>query len=147
MAFSVQPGTPAPPSLVNIFNELKSDVGIDTPNDGYLLPWAQRGVMLLNTVLTVRAGAAFSHSKIGWETFTDAVIEHLNRRENPIVFLLWGRPAQQKRELITNPKHYILTAAHPSPLSATRGFFGCKHFSKTNEILRENNLEPIDWTL
>jgi len=111
------------------------------------VPWANRGVLLLNAVLTVRAGAAFSHSKMGWETFTDAVIQKLNERETPIIFLLWGRPAQQKRELITNPRHYILTSAHPSPLSASRGFFGCRHFSAANGILQEIGAEPIDWQL
>lgn len=147
MAFSVQEGTPPPPSLVNIFKELEDDLGIKRPKSGYLMPWAKQGVLLLNTVLTVRAGAANSHRGKGWEIFTDCVISHLNNRTRPIVFLLWGNPAKQKQSLITNPIHYVLTAAHPSPLSAHYGFFGCRHFSKTNEILTKEGITPIDWQL
>ncbi|MDR0406261.1 MAG: uracil-DNA glycosylase [Clostridiales bacterium] len=147
MAFSVQAGTPPPPSLVNIFKELQSDTGAELPNGGDLTPWARQGVLLLNTVLTVRRGAAFSHSKQGWEVFTDRVITTLNARETPIVFLLWGRPAQQKQTLITNKAHYVLTAPHPSPLSASGGFFGCKHFSETNKILTAHGIAPIQWKL
>ncbi|NLB81034.1 MAG: uracil-DNA glycosylase [Clostridiaceae bacterium] len=145
LAFSVQKGTIAPPSLINIFKELQSDLGIEMPKTGDLSGWAKQGVLLLNAILTVRHGAALSHSKKGWETFTDTVISHLNEREKPIVFLLWGRPAQQKQSLITNKHHYILTAPHPSPLSAFSGFFGCKHFSKTNNFLHQNNIESIKW--
>ncbi|OQB16024.1 MAG: Uracil-DNA glycosylase [Firmicutes bacterium ADurb.Bin193] len=147
MAFSVMEGTPPPPSLVNIFKELQSDLGIDFPKTGNLVPWANRGVLLLNTVLTVRKNQPMSHNKKGWEIFTDSVISHLNEREQPIVFLLWGRPAQSKIPLITNKNHCILTAPHPSPLSASGGFFGCRHFSKTNEFLVSHGISPIDWKL
>lgn len=147
MCFSVRKGTPLPPSLKNIYKELNSDLGIPIPKDGYLKKWADEGVLLLNTVLTVRSGIPLSHKGMGWETFTDDVLKKLNEREDPIVFLLWGAPARNKGEIITNPVHYKLTAAHPSPLSATNGFFGCKHFSKTNEILRSIGKEPIDWSL
>jgi len=147
MAFSVKEGTPPPPSLVNIFKELSDDLGFKIPNTGNLTGWAKQGVLLLNTILTVRSGCAFSHSKKGWEIFTDCIISHLNEREKPIVFLLWGRPAREKQTLITNKNHYVLTAAHPSPLSASRGFFGCRHFSKTNKILTANGMQPIDWQL
>ncbi len=147
LCFSVQKGVAPPPSLQNIFKELKSDLGIEIPNTGELTPWTKQGVMLLNTVLTVRAGQANSHKGMGWEIFTDRVIEILNQREEPIVFLLWGAPAKAKAKLITNPNHYILSAVHPSPLSAYNGFFGCRHFSKTNEILRSLGKKEIDWKL
>jgi uracil-DNA glycosylase len=147
LCFSVKPDVEIPPSLVNIYTELKDDLGCYIPNNGYLTKWAKQGVMLLNTVLTVRAHQANSHRGIGWEEFTDAAIRVLNEQERPIVFLLWGKPAQNKKYMLNNPKHLILEAPHPSPLSAYRGFFGCKHFSKTNEFLKENGLEPIDWQI
>ena len=147
MLFSEKGVTP-PPSLVNIFKEIKDDVGIDnTKSHGELTKWAEDGVLLLNTVLTVREGQANSHKGIGWETFTDSIISHLNTRGKPIVFLLWGNNAKAKANLLTNPNHKILTAAHPSPLSAFNGFFGCRHFSKTNEFLRKNGIEEIDWSI
>lgn len=144
LCFSVQEGTELPPSLKNIYKELESDLGIRRTT-GCLDDWAKQGVLLLNTVLTVRKGQAFSHSKHGWEIFTDAVISKLNERETPVVFLLWGNPARAKKALITNPKHYILEAAHPSPLSASRGWFGSRHFSKTNSLLIAEGLTPIKW--
>lgn len=147
LCFSVKPEVDTPPSLVNIYQELKQDLGCYIPNNGYLEKWARQGVLLLNTVLTVRAHQAFSHKGIGWEQFTDAVIEVLNKQDQPIVFLLWGKPAQSKKSMLNNPKHLILEAPHPSPLSAYRGFFGCKHFSKTNQFLIENGLNPIDWQI
>ena len=147
LCFSVKPDVAVPPSLVNIYQELHDDLGCDIPNNGYLKKWADQGVMLLNTVLTVRAHAANSHQGIGWETFTDAAIKILNEQDRPMVFLLWGRPAQNKKSMLTNPKHLILEAPHPSPLSAFRGFFGSRHFSKTNQYLRANGLEPIDWQI
>ncbi len=147
LCFSVQPGVKTPPSLVNIYKELQNDLGCRIPNNGYLEKWAKQGVMMLNTVLTVRAGQAHSHKNKGWETFTSRVIELLNTREEPIVFLLWGRPAQEKAKLITGPQHLILRAPHPSPLSAHRGFFGCKHFSKTNAFLKTKGYAPIDWQI
>ena len=147
LCFSVKPDVEIPPSLVNIYQELHDDLGCDIPNNGYLKKWADQGVMLLNTVLTVRAHAANSHQGIGWETFTDAAIKILNEQDRPMVFLLWGRPAQNQKSMLTNPKHLILEAPHPSPLSAFRGFFGCRHFSKTNEYLKANGLEPIDWQI
>ena len=147
MAFSVLPGTKTPPSLENIFKELHDDLGLKVPNNGNLTKWADQGVLLLNTVLTVRAHQANSHRGRGWEIFTDQVIKSLNDKKDPVVFLLWGRPAQEKRKLITNKNHLILTAPHPSPLSAYRGFFGCKHFSKANEFLKAHGLEPIDWQI
>ena len=147
LSFSVKPGVPTPPSLVNIYQELKEDVGCYVPNNGYLVKWAKQGVLMLNTVLTVRAHQANSHRGIGWENFTDAAILALNQQDRPIVFLLWGRPAQMKKKMLTNPKHLILEAPHPSPLSAYRGFFGCGHFSKTNDFLKANGLEPIDWQI
>lgn len=143
LSFSVRKGIPAPPSLVNIFKEYCDDLGLPMPRSGDLTPWAQNGVLLLNTVLTVRGGAAASHRGMGWEKFTDRIIELLNKREEPIVFLLWGGFAKSKASLITNKQHHILTAAHPSPLSAYNGFFGCHHFSKANALLSE----PIDWKL
>ena len=147
LSFSVKPGIDIPPSLLNIYKELETDLGCEIPNNGCLIKWAKQGVLLLNTVLTVRAHEANSHRGIGWEEFTDAAIKALNKEDRPIVFLLWGSPAQRKKVLLNNPKHLILTSPHPSPLSAYRGFFGCKHFSKTNEFLREHNLEPIDWQI
>ena len=147
LCFSVKPEIETPPSLVNIYKELNSDLGCYIPNNGYLTKWAKQGVLMLNTVLTVRAHQANSHRGIGWETFTDAAIRILNEQDRPIVYLLWGKPAQMKKSMLNNPKHLILEAPHPSPLSAYRGFFGCQHFSKTNEYLKENGLEPIDWQI
>ncbi|MBE5844047.1 MAG: uracil-DNA glycosylase [Butyrivibrio sp.] len=147
LSFSVLPGQPAPPSLVNIYAELKDDLGCYVPNNGYLKKWADQGVLLLNTVLTVRAHNANSHKGKGWEEFTDAAIRALNKQDRPIVYLLWGRPAQMKADMIDNPKHLVLKAPHPSPLSAYRGFFGCKHFSKCNEFLVANGQTPIDWQI
>lgn len=146
LSFSVQHGIKAPPSLVNIYKELANDIPqFEIPQHGYLEHWANQGVLLLNTVLTVEQGKAHSHAKAGWETFTDAVIEKLNQEKTGIVFLLWGSHAQKKGRTIDTLKHVVLTAAHPSPLSAYRGFFGCQHFSKTNQALIKQNLEPIDW--
>ncbi|MCR4787808.1 MAG: uracil-DNA glycosylase [Lachnospiraceae bacterium] len=147
LCFSVLPGNKIPPSLVNIYKELHDDLGCKIPNNGYLVKWAKQGVLLLNTVLTVRAHEAFSHRGMGWETFTDSVIQALNRQQRPIVYMLWGSPAQAKAKMLDNPKHLILKAAHPSPLSAYRGFFGCRHFSKCNEFLKNNGLDPIDWQI
>ena len=147
LSFSVKPGVDIPPSLVNIYKELHDDLGCYIPNNGYLVKWAKQGVLLLNTVLTVRAHQANSHRGIGWEEFTDAAIRVLNAQDRPLVFLLWGRPAQNKKPMLTNPKHLILEAPHPSPLSAYRGFFGCRHFSQTNEFLQFHELEPIDWQI
>ena len=147
LCFSVKPDVDIPPSLVNIYQELKEDLGCEIPNNGYLKKWADQGVMLLNTVLTVRAHAANSHQGMGWEAFTDAAIKILNEQDRPMVFLLWGRPAQSKKAMLTNPRHLILEAPHPSPLSAYRGFFGCRHFSRTNAYLKDNGLEPIDWQI
>ena len=147
LCFSVQPGTEIPPSLQNIYQELRDDLGCTIPNHGFLEKWAKQGVLMLNTVLTVRAHQANSHQGRGWERFTDAVIQAVNQKDAPVVFLLWGRPAQQKRAVLTNPKHLVLEAPHPSPLSAYRGFFGCRHFSKANEFLKKNGVEPIDWQI
>ena len=147
MCFSVKKGVAVPPSLVNIYKELKEDVGFEIPNHGFLESWADQGVLLMNTVLTVRGGQANSHKGKGWEIFTDQVIRHLNDRQQPMVFLLWGAHAKSKRQLITNPNHMILTAAHPSPLSAYNGFYGCRHFSRTNLFLEEQGTKPIDWQL
>ena len=147
LCFSVQKGVKAPPSLQNMFKELNSDLGIPIPSSGELTSWAKQGVLLLNTVLTVRAGQANSHKGMGWEIFTDRIIELLNMREKPIIFLLWGGPAKTKTKLITNPNHHILSTVHPSPLSAYNGFFGCKHFSKVNEILRSMGEKEIDWRI
>ena len=147
LSFSVKPGTEIPPSLVNIYKELHDDLGCFIPDNGYLKKWADEGVLLLNTVLTVRAHEANSHRGIGWEIFTDAAIAALNTQDRPIVFLLWGAPAGKKAQLLTNPKHLILTAPHPSPLSAYRGFFGCRHFSKTNTFLVEHGESHIDWQI
>jgi uracil-DNA glycosylase len=145
MCFSVKPSVPKPPSLVNIFKELQADIGAEPPEDGYLLKWAQQGVLMLNTVLTVRAGSPNSHKGKGWEVFTDRVIRILDDREKPLAFFLWGAHARAKKALIANPAHLILEAAHPSPLSAYDGFFGCRHFSRANEFLRANGSEPVDW--
>lgn len=147
LCFSVQDGVEPPPSLKNIFTELNSDVGVPVPQSGNLTKWAKNGVLLLNTVLTVRRGMADSHKGMGWEILTDKVIELLNSREKPMVFLLWGSHAKAKLPLITNRSHKTLVTVHPSPLSAYRGFFGCRHFSKTNEFLRQNGIEEIDWSL
>ena len=147
LCFSVKRGVMPPPSLQNIFKELQNDVGFRIPNNGELTDWTKQGVMLLNTVLTVRAGQANSHKGQGWEQLTDAVISKLNEREKPIVFMLWGRNAKDKQRLITNPAHLVLTAAHPSPLSAYNGFFGCRHFSKANDFLVKTGQQPIDWTI
>jgi uracil-DNA glycosylase len=147
LSFSVKPGVQAPPSLVNIYKELHSDVGCYIPNNGYLKKWADQGVMLLNATLTVRAGQANSHSKIGWAHFTDRVISVLNDRQDPIVFILWGKNAQSKLSMITNPRHLIIQSVHPSPLSAHAGFFGSRPFSKTNHFLTSMGKEPIDWQI
>ena len=147
LCFSVKPEVEIPPSLVNIYQELHNDMGCYIPNNGYLEKWAKQGVLLLNTVLTVRAHLANSHRGKGWEKFTDAVIQAINAQDRPVVFLLWGRPAQMKRNMLDNPKHLILEAPHPSPLSAYRGFFGCRHFSKTNDFLESNGITPIDWQI
>ena len=148
LSFSVLPGkADTPPSLVNIYKELNSDLGCYIPNNGYLKKWADQGVLLLNTVLTVRAHAANSHQGKGWEQFTDAIIEKVNEQDRPVVYMLWGKPAQSKMKMLNNPKHLILTAPHPSPLSAYRGFFGCRHFSKANEFLVKNGASPIDWQI
>ena len=147
LCFSVKPGIDIPPSLMNIYKELHDDCGCYIPNNGSLVKWAKEGVLLLNTVLTVRAHQANSHQGIGWEEFTDAAIRILNEQDRPIVFLLWGRPAQMKKAMLNNPKHLILEAPHPSPLSAYRGFFGCGHFSQTNRFLKANGLDPIDWQI
>ena len=147
LCFSVKKGVETPPSLVNIYKELEDDMGCYIPNNGNLEKWAKQGVLLLNTVLTVRAHQANSHRGIGWEQFTDAAIRILDQEDRPIVFLLWGRPAQMKASMLHNPKHLILEAPHPSPLSAYRGFFGCKHFSKANEFLKANGVEPVDWQI
>lgn len=147
LCFSVPRGVKAPPSLVNIFKELNSDLGIDIPAHGNLESWADQGVLLLNATLTVRAGEAGSHQKKGWETFTDAVIARISQHKNSVVFILWGRYAQAKEALIDEKKHLVLKAAHPSPFSAYNGFFGCRHFSKSNHFLKKRGIEPVDWSL
>jgi uracil-DNA glycosylase len=147
LSFSVKPGIPAPPSLVNIYKELKDDLDCYIPNNGYLKKWAEQGVLLLNTSLTVRAGEANSHRNKGWEIFTDAIISLLNQREKPVVFILWGSNAISKESLITNKSHYIIKSPHPSPLSAHRGFFGSKPFSKTNDFLKSIGETPVDWQI
>lgn len=147
MAFSVQRGIKTPPSLVNIYKEIKDDLGYDIPSHGYLMQWAESGVLLLNTCLTVRAHQANSHKGKGWEIFTDRIIELLNQREKPIVFILWGANAKSKQPLITGKQHLILTGAHPSPLSAYNGFFGVKYFSRANEFLQANGEEPVNWKI
>ncbi len=148
LSFSVLPEQKElPPSLQNIYQELQNDLGCDIPNNGYLKKWADQGVLLLNTVLTVRAHQANSHQGKGWEQFTDAIIHAVSQQDRPIVYMLWGRPAQSKIPMLTNPKHLILKAPHPSPLSAYRGFFGCRHFSQANEFLVKNGVEPVDWQI
>ncbi len=146
-AFSVQKGVKIPPSLLNIYKELKNELGYFIPNNGYLIPWADQGVLLLNTVLTVRAHEANSHKGKGWEIFTDKIIELLNDRDDPVIFVLWGANARGKKKIIDNKKHYILEAPHPSPLSAHRGFFGCNHFIEINKILLNLNKKPINWQI
>ena len=147
LCFSVKKGVEIPPSLVNIYKELQDDLGCTIPNHGCLTKWAEQGVLLLNTVLTVRAYQANSHRGIGWEEFTDAAILALNSQDRPIVYLLWGTPAQRKAAMLNNPNHLILKAPHPSPLSAYRGFFGSRHFSQTNAFLQAHGLEPVDWQI
>ena len=147
LAFSVQEGVQKPPSLVNMMKELKSDLDLEICENGCLIPWAKQGVMLLNTVLTVREGQPNSHKNLGWTVFTDKIISCLNDREDPVIFLLWGANAKEKLDLITNPHHFVLSAPHPSPLSASRGFFGSRHYSKVNTILERIGKTPIDWSL
>lgn len=147
MCFSVRKGVAPPPSLQNIFKEIHADLGLPIPNHGYLQHWANQDVLLLNTVLTVEAGKAHSHANIGWEIFTDKIIQTLNNEREGLVFLLWGSHAQKKAQMINPTKHFILKAAHPSPLSAHKGFLGCKHFSRTNQLLQKQGKEPIDWSL
>lgn len=147
LSFSVQPNVPPPPSLVNIFKELEMDLGCTVPNNGCLEPWARQGVLLLNTVLTVQAHRANSHRDKGWEIFTDKIISLLNQREKPVAFILWGSPARRKKAMITNPQHFIVESPHPSPLSAYRGFFGSRPFSKVNKFLESVGEEPINWQL
>ena len=146
LSFSVQKGVDIPPSLKNIYKELQDDLGITPPGHGYLVRWAEQGVLMLNTILTVRAHEAMSHADKGWQTFTDAVMEKLDEMDRAMVFILWGKPAQKKEKLITNPKHLVLKSAHPSPLSSYRGFFGSRPFSATNEFLQKNGIAPIDWS-
>jgi uracil-DNA glycosylase len=147
LSFSVKPGIRIPPSLVNIYKELRDDLGCEIPNNGYLKKWADQGVLLLNNVLTVRAGQPNSHKGKGWEEFTAQVIHTLNEREQPVVFILWGRNAQEKKKLITRDHHLIIESAHPSPYSANAGFFGSRPFSRTNEFLSKHGMEPIDWQI
>lgn len=147
LCFSVKPDVEIPPSLVNIYKELQDDCGCEIPNNGYLTKWAKQGILLLNTVLTVRAHQANSHRGIGWEEFTDAAIRVLNEQDRPMVFILWGRPAQMKKSMLTNPNHLIIESPHPSPLSAYRGFFGSRPFSRTNKYLKEHGLKEIDWQI
>lgn len=147
MCFSVNPGIQIPPSLQNIYKELKEDCGCYIPNNGYLMPWSKQGVFLLNTVMSVERGKANSHAKKGWETFTDHTIQKINGKDDPVVFLLWGRNARSKADMIDKDKHLVLECAHPSPLSAYHGFFGCKHFSKTNDFLKQHGKEPINWQI
>ena len=147
LAFSVPPGVRIPPSLLNMYKELQNELGLYIPNNGYLEKWARQGVLLLNSSLTVRDKEANSHRNKGWEIFTNRVVECLNERQDPVIFLLWGANAKEKTGIITNPKHKILTAVHPSPLSANRGFFGCGHFKKANQLLEELGKTPIDWQI
>ena len=147
LSFSVKPGIDIPPSLANIYKELHDEMGTYIPNNGYLEKWAKEGVLLLNTILTVRAHSAMSHCKIGWQEFTDAAIRAVNEQDRPIVYLLWGKSAREKAKMLNNPKHLVLETVHPSPLSAYRGFFGCGHFKKANEFLIENGETPIDWQI
>lgn len=146
-SFSVLPGNQIPPSLLNIYKELRDDLGLYLPNNGYLLKWARQGVLLLNRTLTVRRGQANSHEKLGWQTFTARIIEEINMNKEPIVFMLWGANARDVKRYLTNPNHLVLEAPHPSPLSAYRGFFGCKHFSRANDYLKEFNRDQIDWQI
>lgn len=147
LSFSVQPGVKPPPSLVNIYKELQTDIGMPIPTSGNLDHWAEQGVLLLNAALTVRANEPASHAKIGWADFTNAVISKLSDDKSGVIFLLWGRFAHEKQSLIDETRHFVLKAAHPSPFSADKGFFGCKHFSKTNELLSRQGLDPIDWSV
>ena len=147
LCFSVNKGVDIPPSLVNIYKELHDDLGCSIPDHGNLTEWAEQGVLLLNTVLTVRAHEANSHRNMGWEEFTDAAMQVLNKVDRPIVFMLWGSPAQTKGRILNNPNHLVLKAPHPSPLSAYRGFFGCRHFSQCNDFLRAHGVETIDWQI
>lgn len=147
LCFSVKKGVDIPPSLMNIYKEIHEDLGYPIPDNGSLTGWARQGVLLLNSVLTVRAHQPFSHESIGWQEFTDAAIKALDKEDRPIVFMLWGRPAQKKAEMLFNPNHLILKSAHPSPLSASRGFFGCRHFSKCNEFLISHGETPINWKI
>lgn len=147
LAFSVQKGVEIPPSLLNIFKELANDLNCYIPNNGYLIPWARQGVLLLNTSLTVVANAANSHRNKGWEVFTNTIMQLLNKKDTPIVFLLWGNNAKDKAKFVTNQRHLVLDSVHPSPLSANRGFLGCKHFSKANKFLKENGQTEIDWQI
>jgi len=147
LSFSVQEGIKFPPSLQNIFKELKNDLNFDAPDTGDLTLWAKEGVLLLNSILTVEKDKAASHSKLGWETFTDEIIKQVNEKDTPVVFILWGNYARSKKALITNKKHFIIESVHPSPLSVSRGFFGSKPFSETNKFLKEHNLEEINWNL
>jgi uracil-DNA glycosylase len=147
LSFSVQPGMRIPPSLLNIYKEIKDEYGYEIPNNGYLISWADQGVLLLNNVLTVREGEPNSHRGKGWEKFTDKIIEELNKREEPVIFVLWGNNAKEKEKLITGKQHFILKSAHPSPLSASRGFFGNKHFKKINEILKNLGKKEIEWKI
>lgn len=147
LCFSVQKGVEIPPSLENIYKELHDDLGCSIPDHGNLVKWAEQGVLLLNTVLTVRAHSANSHKNFGWEQFTDAAIRIINEQDRPIVYLLWGGPARAKKTMLDNPKQLVLEAPHPSPLSAYRGFFGCRHFSKCNDFLIKNGIEPINWQI
>ncbi len=147
MCFSVNPGIKIPPSLQNIYKEINRDLGCKIPNNGYLKKWAEQGVLLLNSVLTVEKDRPASHQKKGWEEFTDRIITEINKKDTPVVFLLWGNFAKQKQALITNPIHLVLTSSHPSPFSVRYGFDGCGHFSKTNNFLKQHGLEPIDWQI
>ncbi|KGL40866.1 uracil-DNA glycosylase [Listeria newyorkensis] len=147
MSFSVKLGVKTPPSLVNMYKELADDLGLVIPNNGYLLPWAEQGVLLLNTVLTVREGKPNSHANQGWEKLTDTIISLLGQKTEPVVFLLWGNNAKSKQPLLRNPNHLILTSVHPSPLSANRGFMGCRHFSKANHYLTQSGVAPINWQI
>ena len=147
MCFSVNPGVRIPPSLQNIFQELNTDLGCFIPDNGYLMPWAQQGVFLLNTILTVREGLSHSHANHGWETFTDHAIQRVNEKKDPVVFLLWGRNAREKAKMIDQSRHLVLEAPHPSPLSAYAGFFGCRHFSKANAFLQMKGETPVNWQI
>ena len=147
LCFSVKKEVDIPPSLVNIYKELESDLGCYIPNNGYLEKWAKQGVLMLNSVLTVRAGNAFSHSGHGWEQFTDATIKAVNKIDRPVVYILWGAPARKMKEMLNNPRHLVIESPHPSPLSAYRGFFGSRPFSRTNEFLEANGVEPVDWQI